>query len=209
MDKECLFYAALKIVERRLSEIKLRGATLLGLVHRISGIPGRLSVILRRISRFSSRVSEVFGQISRTRWLFNGRTTPIENGGRFRALLVCAGSLLTGWEAAFDRAEHSRTLPDLPEQTAFHPVSRQPAQTTCVGKRLPFSLWIRPDVAPPLESPCSPITAISGILEISRILRRISGHLYSTRISKVVGPSWNYDFDPMQLVIMNNVWSDL
>jgi len=33
---------------------------------------------------------------------------------------------------------------------AFHPVSRHPAQTSGIRKRLPFSLCIRPEVTPPL-----------------------------------------------------------
>jgi len=43
-----------------------------------------------------------------------------------------------------------RTPPDLSGQAAFHPVSRRPAQTKGVRKRLPFSLCIRPQVTPPL-----------------------------------------------------------
>ena len=65
--------------------------------------------------------------------------------------LVCAGFLLTGWKAAFARAERSRTPPDLPEEAAFHPVSGRPAQTSGVRKRLPFSLWARPQVTPLLK----------------------------------------------------------
>jgi len=52
----------------------------------------------------------------------------------------CAGCLFTGCEAAFARAERSRTPPDLPEKAASHPVTRQSAQTIGVRKRLPFSL---------------------------------------------------------------------
>ena len=63
----------------------------------------------------------------RTRWLYNGVITPVENGRRFLTPLVCAGCLLKGWQAAFARAERSRTPLDLPEQAAFHPVSRQSA----------------------------------------------------------------------------------
>ena len=52
------------------------------------------------------------------------------------------------------RAEPSRTLPDLPEQEASHPVSRQPAKTGGSRKRLPFSLCTRLEVTPPSQSPC-------------------------------------------------------
>jgi len=50
--------------------------------------------------------------------------------------------------AAFDQDGRSRTLVDLPEQAAFHPVSRQLAQLNGVRKGLPFSLCIRPEVIP-------------------------------------------------------------
>ena len=72
--------------------------------------------------------------------------TAVENGGRFLTPLVCAGCLLTGWTAA----ERRRTPPDLPERAVFHPVSRRPAQTSSVRKRLPFSRCIRPEVTPPV-----------------------------------------------------------
>jgi len=88
-------------------------------------------------------ISETSGFV-RTRWLYNGVTTPLENGRRFLTPLFYAGCLLTGWEAAFARVERCRTPPDLPEQAASHPVSRQSAQTIGVRKRLPFSLCIRP-----------------------------------------------------------------
>ena len=86
------------------------------------------------------------------RWRYNGVTmrgksshgvtTPIKNGRRFLTPLVCAGCLHTGWEAAFSRAERSRTPPDLglPVQAASNPVSRRPAQTSGVRKRLPSSV---------------------------------------------------------------------
>jgi len=79
-------------------------------------------------------------------WLYNGGTTPVENGRRFLTPLVCAGCLLTGWEAAFAWAERCRTPPDLPEQA----VSTQPAQTSGVRKGLTFSLCIRSEVTTPL-----------------------------------------------------------
>jgi len=53
---------------------------------------------------------------------------------------------------AFAPAERSRTPPDLPEQTAPNPVSRQHAHTSGVRKRLRFSLSIRSEVTPPLGS---------------------------------------------------------
>jgi len=77
---------------------------------------------------------------------YDGVTTPVENGRRFLTPLW-AGCLLTGWEAAFSRAERCRTPLDLLELSASHPVSRQSAQTSGVRKRLPFSLCIRPAVA--------------------------------------------------------------
>jgi len=45
---------------------------------------------------------------------------------------------------AFARAERSRTLPDLPEQGAFHPLSGQPTQT--IGRAVfeLFSKFITP-----------------------------------------------------------------
>jgi len=55
------------------------------------------------------------------------------------------GSLLLG-------LDESRTLSDLSEQAAFHAVSRQPAQTSGVRKRLPFSMCMRSEVTAPLES---------------------------------------------------------
>jgi len=84
------------------------------------------------------------------RWLHNGVTTPIKNVRRFLTPLVCAGCLLTGWEAAFSRAERGRTPPDLHEQAASNPASRQSAQTSGVRKRLPFSPCIRSEVTPPV-----------------------------------------------------------
>ena len=82
----------------------------------------------------------------RTKWHYYGRISPVERGvfsKRFLTPLACStGCRLTGWKAAFSRAERSRTPPDLPEQAAFHPVSRQLAQTSGVRKRLPFSLCI-------------------------------------------------------------------
>jgi len=81
---------------------------------------------------------------------YNGVTTPVENGRRFLTPLACAGCLLTGWEAAFTWAERCRTPPDLPEQAASNPVSRQPAKTSSVRKRLTFSLCIRSEVTTPL-----------------------------------------------------------
>ena len=97
----------------------------------------------------------------------NGVTTPIKNRKRFLTPLVSAGCLLIGLEAAcsgssgevrlrsarakaFARAERSRTPPDPPEQAASNPVIRQPALTSGVRKRLPFSLCIRPEVSTPL-----------------------------------------------------------
>jgi len=76
--------------------------------------------------------------------------SPVENGRRFLTPLVCEGCLLTAWKAAFARTERSRAPPDL-LPVAFYPVSRRPAQTSGVRKRLPFSLRIRPEVTPPLE----------------------------------------------------------
>ena len=38
------------------------------------------------------------------------------------------------------KPRRSRTVPDLPEQAASQPVGRQPAQTSGVRKRLPFSV---------------------------------------------------------------------
>ena len=55
--------------------------------------------------------------------------------------LVCAGCLLTGLEAACSGESGGvRLRSSLPEQAASNPVSRQPAQTSGVRKRLPFSL---------------------------------------------------------------------
>jgi len=65
----------------------------------------------------------------------------VDNGRRFLTPLVCAGCLLTGWMAAFTRAERSRTPPDLPEQTAFHSVSRRPAQTSGVRALLRYLVY--------------------------------------------------------------------
>ena len=62
---------------------------------------------------------------------------PSKTGDVSSTPLVCAGCLLTGGEVAFVKAERSRTLPDLPEQAAFHPVSRRPAQTSVVRKTSP------------------------------------------------------------------------
>jgi len=86
----------------------------------------------------------------RPRWLYSGVTTPIKNGRRFLTPLICVDCLLTGWEAVFSRAERSRNPPDLPEQAVSNLVSRQPAKTSGVRKRLPFSLCIRPEVSTPL-----------------------------------------------------------
>jgi len=77
--------------------------------------------------------------------------TPTENGRRFLTLLVCAGCLRIARKAAFALARRKRTLPDLPEQAAFHPVRRQSAQTSGVRKCLPFSLCIKPEVTSPLD----------------------------------------------------------
>jgi len=64
--------------------------------------------------------------------------------------LVCAGCLPTyrirgslskGW-----------TLPDLPKHATFHPVNSRPAQTSGVKKRISFSLCIRHEVTPSLQS---------------------------------------------------------
>jgi len=67
----------------------------------------------------------------------------IENGRRFLTPFVCAGCLLTGWKAAL-------LGPDLPEQAAFHPVSRQLAQTSGKSENVSCSLCTRPEVTPPL-----------------------------------------------------------
>jgi len=80
------------------------------------------------------------------RWLYNEGIIPVENGKRFLTLLVCACCLLTGWTAAFARAERIRTHPDLPEQAAFHPVRRRPAQISGVRKRLSFSTEVIPQL---------------------------------------------------------------
>ena len=58
-------------------------------------------------------------------------------------IYMTKGSLCSG---------RGRNPPDLPEQAAFHPVSRRPTQTSGVRKRLPFSMCIRPEVTPPLLS---------------------------------------------------------
>ena len=40
----------------------------------------------------------------------------------------------------------------MPEQAAFHPVSRRPAQTSGVRKRLPYSIYVRPEMTPTLAT---------------------------------------------------------
>jgi len=65
---------------------------------------------------FTRRRSGLAGRVSSK--VTNGGTTPIKNGRRFLTPLVYAGCLLTGLEAAFAKAERSRTPSDLPEQAA-------------------------------------------------------------------------------------------
>jgi len=54
-----------------------------------------------------------------TRWLYNGGTTLIEIGRRFLTPLVCAGCLLTGWEAAFARVKRSELFRTYPSKLPF------------------------------------------------------------------------------------------
>jgi len=80
--------------------------------------------------------------------LYNGGVTSglirIENGRRFLTPLVCAGRLLTGWKAACSGKSAGVRLRSAQARAAFHPVSRQPAQTSGVRKRLPFSTGVVP-----------------------------------------------------------------
>jgi len=95
--------------------------------------------------------ARVYFALCRVQGDSNRVTTPVENGRLFLAPLVCAGCLFTGCEAPFARAERCRTPPDLPEQTASHPISRQSAQRSGVRKRLqrlPFSRCIRQTMCP-------------------------------------------------------------
>ena len=91
---------------------------------------------------------------NKTRWLYNGVITPVENGRRSLTTLVWAGCLLKGWKAAFAQAERCRIHPGLPEHAAFHPASGQPAQTSGVRKRLPFSLCNAWSDSTVIESHC-------------------------------------------------------
>ena len=81
-----------------------------------------------------------------TRWLYNGGVTSElthrENGRRFLTPLICAGCLLTGLEAASSGKSEGVRLRSARERAASHPVSRQPAQTSGVKKRLPFLIGV-------------------------------------------------------------------
>jgi len=81
-----------------------------------------------------------------TRWLYNGVLTSglihRENGRRFLTPLVCAGCLRTGLEAACSGKSGGVRLRSAREKAASHPVSRQPAQTSCVKIRLPFLMGV-------------------------------------------------------------------
>jgi len=86
----------------------------------------------------------------RSRWLYNGGVTSDvihrENGRRFLTPLLCAGCLFTGWKAACSGKSGGVRPRSARAKAAFHPVSRHPAQTSGVRKRLPFSTGFSVDV---------------------------------------------------------------
>jgi len=93
---------------------------------------------------------------------YNGVTSGLihrENGRRFLTPLVCADRLLTGWKAACSGKSGVVRHRPARAKAAFHPVSRQLAQTSGVRKRLPFSTRV---IKPVIESPwcngCEPRT---------------------------------------------------
>jgi len=61
---------------------------------------------------------------------------------RFLTLLVFAGCLLTGLEAACSGKSGGVRHRSAQVKAASHPVSRQPAQASGVRKRLPFSTGV-------------------------------------------------------------------
>jgi len=83
-----------------------------------------------------------------TRWLYSGVVTSglihRENGRRFLTPINCASCLLTGWKAACSGKSGRVRLRPARAKAAFHPLSRQPAQTSGVWKRLPFSMGVFP-----------------------------------------------------------------
>ena len=61
-----------------------------------------------------------------------------ENGGRFLTPLVCVGCLLAGLKSACSGESGGLGLRSARAKATFHPVRRQPAQTSGVRKHLPF-----------------------------------------------------------------------
>ena len=80
------------------------------------------------------------------RLLYNGGVTsdPIhrENGRRFLTPLVFADCLLSGLEAACSGKSGGVRLRSARAKAASNPVSRQPAQTSGVKKRLSFMMGV-------------------------------------------------------------------
>jgi len=138
-----------------------------------------------------------------TRWLWRWNHScrkweTFSDATRLRGLPTyrVKGSLCTG---------RSRTPLDLPEQTAFHPVSRRPAQTSGVRKRLPFSHNQWSDytvIGPPSFGTATEFPPSSGKSPELNVRPILSGSRPKTAPENVL--SLSYTFSSHKRVVFSN-----